>query len=119
MLVKFKYKIKKQSLPKWTGLGGGVIKMCQSGQAAPTTINTPLPSSAPLQVKLLLVWRIWLDVLMKFPYLQGKGWRRKIHWRDWCAGALRVPAASVHHMIGIQCLALASRIKVLHALSDD
>lgn len=24
MLVKFKYKIQKQSLPKWTGLGGGV-----------------------------------------------------------------------------------------------
>lgn len=64
--------------------------------------------------RLIAGQRMWLDVLMKFPYLQWKGGGSRTLRRVSQRGASAAPTAAVHHGIRIQW-APACRIKALPA----
>lgn len=105
-LLNSNIKFRNNQFPNRQDWVGGVIKMCQSGQAAPPTpitTTTPLPLSP--NSKAVISMEDMVGCFNEVFLSAGKRVEANTRWRDWCAGALRAPAASVHHIIGIQCLA--------------
>lgn len=110
MLVEFKSEIQKQSLPKWTDCVFlcVCVSVCEGCYDEPICPGSPNRQHSPIlhssTCNAVISMETTVGFLMKFSYLQEKGWRPRIHWTYWCC--LSVPAPSMHHMIGIQCLLL-------------